>query len=452
MNKTNSTQSILVIDDEHDIRELLALALIRDGYEPLLANTAAEAKIFIESDRKIDCCLTDVRLPDGDGIDIVKLFKQHRPSEPIAVMTAYDSSQIAVEAMRAGAFDFLPKPIRQAKLTALLADCLKPKEDAQKSMDDFIGKTPVIDAIRNKMSKVSASHAPILIQGLSGTGKSLCANLIHKQSNRHKEPVITINCAALSNEKEAQSTFFGIKKTYENNSNNTHLGCVQLAENSTLILEDIDALPQSFQPKLLKALEEKHFTAVDSDNVIPFNTRLICTSKADMASLVNEGRFRQDLYYFINVINLELPKLRKRTEDIPLLCEHILQTKVKSKRPCSIDDNALKALSLYRFPGNVRELENVLSRAATLCQNYTIDVTSLELEKRHNDADMPQQNTGIIDVEQLDDIEGYMATIEKKLIEQTLESLRWNKSAVANKLGLTMRQLRYKLAKHNIDT
>lgn len=445
-----SRKKILVVDDEEDIRDLLKLSLNKLGLDTLVAGDVTEANKLVMSDAPIDFCLTDVRLPDGSGLEIVQQFKERRADTPIAVMTAFDSTDIAVEAMRAGAFDFLSKPIRHDKLKTMLENALSGSyPETLPPKDLLIGDSGAMLKLRSDIAKVARSLAPTLITGESGTGKELVARGIHQQSSRSSGPFIAVNCGAIPSEL-MESEFFGHVKGSFTGAVADKKGLFQAAEKGTLFLDEIADLPVHMQVKLLRVLQEKSVRPVGSDREIPTNVRIISATHKNLDDEVHNARFRQDLYYRINVIGLQIPALRERTDDLPALVDHIL-TGIGdiSEHPVDISPQALDALKKYRFPGNVRELENILQRAAALCENQLISPGDLGLDSTLSTAGMAA--SAAPDLAGIQDLESHLADIEKALLQQALSESNGKLADTASRLNLSMRQLRYKLSKYDLN-
>jgi two-component system response regulator PilR (NtrC family) len=447
-----SSHLALIVDDEPDIRELLELTLGRMNIDTRSAATLNEAREWLAQER-FDLCLTDMRLPDGNGIDLVRHIQQAQTSVPVAVITAYGSMDSAVEALKAGAFDFVSKPVDLQVLRNLVNSVLKlsddyPKRD-RRSRDILLGESDAMRSIRSTIEKLSRSQAPVYISGESGTGKELVARLIHDKGPRSDRPFVPVNCGAIPTEL-MESEFFGHRKGSFTGADSDKEGLFQVAEGGTLFLDEVAELPLHMQVKLLRAIQEKAVRPVGARQEIPTDVRLLSATHKDLGALVEEGQFRQDLYYRLNVIQLTVPPLRERSEDIPTLIEHCLKKlAATSDEPAySLGPQARDALCRYAFPGNVRELENILERAITLCEGNHIDVADLQL---------PDSATG---TPQLPDAElepgavpldTYMDKVEKEALLKALEQTRYNKTAAAKLLGITFRALRYRLKKLGLE-
>lgn len=443
-------EQILVIDDEQDIRNLLCISLERMGYIPMPAANCQEANELIRQ-HQFDLALTDIRLPDGNGMSLIPVFKQHQPNAPIAVMTAFDTTDIAVEAMKKGAFDFLPKPIRQQRLQALIEDAINQEQAFNHSEDNNLitGQAKSIIKLRKMILKVAQNQAPVLIHGESGTGKELVARSIHQQSHRCEKPFIAVNCGAIPSEL-MESEFFGHKKGSFTGANSDKEGLFQAAEGGTLFLDEVADLPINMQVKLLRAIQEKAVRPVGAQEESLTNVRILSATHKNLSFEVAQGHFRQDLYYRLNVIDLQVPALRERKEDIRSLSFALL--KALDANHISVDDNVVPMLESYDFPGNVRELENILHRALALCEENRISVEDINLPMPvTNSTEWQAETDNISSALNITDLEAHMATVEKAILEEVLEAESWNKSRAAQRLGLTQRQFRYKLTKHNFS-
>jgi two-component system, NtrC family, response regulator PilR len=440
-----SEKNILIVDDEKDIRELLVVSLKRLGYAAQVAEDVDSALRIIRSEQPVDFCLTDIRLPDGSGLEIVQQFREARPEAEIAVMTAYDSTDIAVDAMRVGAFDFLAKPIRLERLKTMLDNALvNPLQDNETDM--LIGKSAPMLQLKEYIHKVSRTLAPVLISGESGTGKELVARSIHSKSNRSAGPFIAVNCGAIPSEL-MESEFFGHVKGSFTGAVSDKEGLFKSAENGTLFLDEIADLPLLMQVKLLRAIQEKSIRPVGGQKEIATNVRILSATHRNLETEVQEGRFRQDLFYRLNVIGIEVPPLCERKEDIPRICISLLQRHNASEQNnISMTDEAIEELQQYPFPGNVRELENIIHRAAALCDDGEITDSDLNfIFETVKETDLTT------DYSSIRDLEGHLASVERDILMHVLEELNWNRKETAKRLGLSERQLRYKLVKYQLS-
>lgn len=440
----------LVVDDEPDIRELLEITLNRMQIQTRSAATLAEAKHWLAS-QAFDLCLTDMRLPDGDGLELVDYIQSQGLQLPVAVITAHGSMDVAIKAMKKGAFDFLSKPVDLAVLRQLVSHALqislnRVSEKDRRTRDLLLGESAPMRNIRSKIDKVARNQAPVYISGESGSGKELVARLIHQQSPRSEKAFIAINCGAIPHEL-MESEFFGHKKGSFTGAVSDKQGLFQAADGGTLFLDEVADLPLALQVKLLRAIQEKKIRPIGEQREIPVDVRLLSATHRDLAKMVQEGSFRQDLYYRINVIELNLPPLRARAADIPQLTEHLLQGLARANGIAMprLTDAALNALKNYYFPGNVRELENILERALALHEGGVIEVDDLNLP---TGLDLAAAED--FDAEKMS-LESYLEDIEKKALSSALEENRWNKTATAKYLGMSFRSLRYRLKKLGLE-
>ena len=444
----------LIVDDEPDIRELLELTLGRMNIETQAAADLGEARELL-TQHQFDLCLTDMKLPDGNGVELVEHIQTNYPKTPVAVITAHGNMEWAIRALKAGAFDFVSKPVDLQILRNLVSKALKVSESHprldRRSRDELLGNSPLMQKTRSTISKVARSQAPIYISGESGTGKELVARLIHSKGPRAKHPFVPVNCGAIPDEL-MESEFFGHKKGSFTGAVTDKEGLFQAAEGGTLFLDEVGDLPLHMQVKLLRAIQEKAVRPVGEANEKTVDVRILSATHKNLGQLVEEGKFRQDLYYRINVIQLPISSLRERTEDIPLLTEHSLHKlarQMEMEKPV-LGPDALDALCRYPFPGNVRELENILERAMTLCENNIIKAQDLHLPDQNTNIGkaslMPNpQDSGQIHLEE------HLGEIEKREILKALEEAKHNKTAAAKLLGLSFRALRYRLKKLGLE-
>jgi two-component system response regulator PilR (NtrC family) len=447
----------LIVDDEPDIRELLEITLLRMGIKTYSAADVASAKLLLEQ-QKFDLCLTDLRLPDGDGLELLDYMQQQQPNVPVAVISAHGNMDTAIKAMKKGAFDFISKPVDLVTLRQLISSALKlstPVSHTTQALSEalpvssLLGNCEIMVQLREKIEKLSRSQAPIHIKGESGSGKELVAKLIHQQGPRNDKPFIAVNCGAIPHEL-MESEFFGHKKGSFTGAVTDKKGLFQAADGGTLFLDEVADLPISLQVKLLRAIQEKKVRAVGTQQEIAIDVRLLSATHKDLAAMVKSGEFRQDLYYRINVIELVVPALRNRVEDIPQLARHLLAKLAHANQlvPPELSNEALTALKQYSFPGNVRELENILERALALYDGTTISKEDLNLPTHNSFANL--NTAGEYDSSQIS-LENYLEDIEKQAIYDALEENRWNKTATAKQLGLTFRSLRYRLKKLGLE-
>lgn len=452
---------VLIIDDEPDIRELLELTLTRMGNSSTPCETKAEALVALGNDN-FDLCLTDMNLPDGTGLEIVKHIQETQPELPIAVITAYGSMELAIESLKAGAFDFVSKPVELDRLRSLIQSALKVKEDipSQSQIQPhsrLTGSSEKMSQLRNTIIKLARSQAPVYIHGESGSGKELVANEIHAHGPRAEQPFIAVNCGAIPSEL-MESEFFGHKKGSFTGATADKEGLFMAANGGTLFLDEVADLPQSMQVKLLRAIQERAIKPIGEHSEVNIDVRILSATHKDLNSEVEAGRFRQDLFYRLSVIPLNVPSLRERKEDVPELVDLFMQRIAETwNTDVKMLTNAAKLeLQEYSFPGNVRELENILERTVTLTEGNTIDASELALPHTQNNESgkvatetksaaanniQTPSKTGLLD---------NLADNERNAIIAALEDNRWNRTAAAKQLGLTLRQLRYRLEKLDI--
>ncbi|CAA0109369.1 Regulatory protein AtoC [Zhongshania aliphaticivorans] len=454
-------QTVLIIDDEPDIRELLDITISRMGLNTIAVGNVSDAIQALEAHPDINLCLTDIKLPDGSGLEIVRYIQAASICTAVAVLTAYGSTEIAVEALKAGAFDFINKPVSVEQLRNLVKSALKlGRRDTQfdgSSNTRLLGETASIVTLREQIIKLSRSQAPVYISGESGSGKEVVARLIHANGPRSDAPFVPVNCGAIPSEL-VESEFFGHTKGSFTGAYDHKEGLFEAANGGTLFLDEVADLPLNMQVKLLRAIQEKAVRRIGSNQEIAVDVRILSATHRDLAQAVAAEHFRSDLFYRINVIEVHVPSLRDRSSDIPLLANFMLDKigREWELSPPKLSDMALTALCEYHFPGNVRELENIIERAATLCENNTIMPDDLSLPSSPQKT-KPKESTeeGITSSSHMDaakgDMESYLATIETQIISEALEANRWNKTESAKMLGVTFRQFRYKLKKYKLD-
>ncbi len=471
MNQKNA----LIVDDEPDIRELLEITLGRMDIGTLSAADVTSAKTML-MENEFDFCLTDMNLPDGNGIELVQYIQQEFPNLPVAMITAHGSMESAVEALKAGAFDFVSKPVNLELLRHLVDTALnlKPLEakgdETEIAPPTLLGEAQVMKNLRKQIMKLARSQAPIYISGESGSGKELVAKLLHEEGPHSDAPFIPVNCGAIPSEL-MESEFFGHTKGSFTGAVADKEGLFQAANGGTLFLDEVADLSLPMQVKLLRGIQEKAIRPIGGQKEIPVDVRILSATHKDLAMEVESGDFRQDLFYRINVIELKVPSLRERRDDIPALAADLLARiaeEYQIDKP-ELSNEAISSLQDYHFPGNVRELQNILERAITLCENEVITVADLDLtgigEYSNGEAKAPDPSTESDAIipdkdevaaasslpEDADSLESYLEDIEKNVIVETLEATRWNKTAAAKKLGITFRALRYKLKKLKLD-
>jgi len=440
----------LIIDDEPDLRELLSMTLGNMKIRCTEAANLSEAKQLLGRGR-YDLCLTDMRLPDGDGLDLVEWIQAHDARMPVAVITAHGNVDTAVEALKKGAFDFVSKPVELKRLRDIVRTALALKTPAVRdaeALTGLTGQSADMQRLRQQIAKVARSQAPVLISGESGSGKELAARAIHQLGPRNDAPFIAVNCGAVPTEL-MESEFFGHRKGSFTGALHDKPGLFQAAEGGTLFLDEIADLPLTMQVKLLRAIQEKAIRPVGHEREMAIDVRILSATHKHLPQEVSEGRFRQDLYYRINVIELTMPSLRQRRDDIPMLAQELLERVAREghQRAPRLTPAALERLAAYSFPGNVRELENILERAFTLSDGDRIDADDLQLGSRtgllapRHDSARPALAQRSIDE--------YLAHIERQVIEDALMEAG-NDTAAAASLGISIRQLRYKLKKLGI--
>lgn len=466
-----SNKRVLIIDDEPDIRELLEITLGRMQLETdSVANIAQAKQLLLQ--RNFDLCLTDMHLTDGRGLELVEFIQQQFPGLPVAVITAHGSIDTAIESMKAGAFDFISKPVDLTILRKLVNTAIQSSQlpaATKIPVESFIiGQSKAIQDLIRSIQKLARSQAPIYISGESGSGKELVARSIHELGPRANKPFIAVNCGAIPREL-MESEFFGHKKGSFTGAHQDKLGLFQAAEGGTLFFDEVADLPLDMQVKLLRAIQEKSVRPVGAAEEMTIDTRILCATHKSLDVEVKEGRFRQDLFYRLNVIQLSVPPLRQRREDIPLLTDYLLKKIAKEMQlPAPrVSERALAALDCYGFPGNVRELENILERAFTLCENDLIDEDDLQLQtgtsldsQEQTPTNRTTPGTQHDNKTRLDyparcaeypSLDEYLSDVEKEILCHALEQVRWNKTLAAKNLGITFRSLRYRLQKLGLD-
>ncbi len=447
---------ILIVDDEPDIRELLEITIGRMGLKTAAADSVASALALLHN-REFSLCLTDMQLPDGSGMDVIAHIQQTTPQVPVAMITAFGNIETAIGALKAGAFDFITKPIDLERLRNLIQSSLRLEEQSEPvgygDAVQLIGNTSVIKELRKQISKMARSQAPIYISGESGSGKEVVARLIHANGPRASRPFVPVNCGAIPTEL-MESEFFGHVKGSFTGAHEDKKGLFEAAHGGTLFLDEVADLPLAMQVKLLRAIQEKSVRKVGSNQEVSVDVRLLSATHKDLKREMEENRFRGDLFYRINVIEIHVPSLRERKPDIAPLAEHILRQLAlewQLAKP-QLSEEAVTLLHSYDFPGNVRELENILERAYTLCEGDCIGVDDLKLPQSHSTV-IPT-STGEskgADFAEFDSLEAYLEHIEKGIVVRALEQHRWNRTAAAKALGMSFRQLRYRLQKLGLD-
>ncbi|HEY1726472.1 MAG TPA: sigma-54 dependent transcriptional regulator [Steroidobacteraceae bacterium] len=465
--KSATSPLVLIVDDEPDLIELVSLTLSRMNLATDSAADLASARVKL-NERSYDLCLTDMRLPDGDGLDLVAWIQEVHPDVPVAVITAHGNVESAVRALKLGAFDFVSKPLDLGVLRKLVAKAIKlaDRRDtasaASAQSPRLLGHSTAMSALRDLVARVARSQAPVHITGESGTGKELVARLIHDSGARADAPFVPVNCGAIPSEL-MESELFGHKRGSFTGAIADNRGLVQSAEGGTLFLDEVADLPLHMQVKLLRLIQEKTVRPIGEQREVPVDVRVLSATHKNLAALVAQGRFREDLYYRINVIELRVPALREHAEDIPELADAMLQrlsTRVGLQAPTATHA-ARAALQRYAFPGNVRELENILERAIALSVSGMIDVADLQLRATAPAAVAAGADT---DGSALGAAEGgapasaggtalgdRLENMERAAIVKALEQTRYNKTAAAKLLGMSFRALRYRVKKLGIE-
>jgi len=457
----------LIVDDEADIRELIEMTLLTMQVRCFPAETLHQAETLLKQ-QEFSFCITDMRLPDGNGLDLVARMQKRYPNLPVAVITAHGNVESAVEALKLGAFDFVSKPFELSVLRNLVSTALKIARSTSPDTEPQVilhGQSTAMESVRTLIHKLARSQAPVVITGQSGTGKELAARLIHASGPRADKSFVPVNCGAIP-ENLMESEFFGYKKGSFTGATQDKAGLFQAAHGGTLFLDEVADLPQHMQVKLLRAIQERAVRPVGAPAEVPVDVRILSATHKDLGRLIETGEFRQDLYYRLNVIELRMPSLRERPVDISELAGHILERLGQEHGLPTVElaPEALKALQRYAFPGNIRELENILERAFTLCEGKIIapgdlllpdtpvpaapsgaSASSQATPLRPDDDDRPSQRPGN------NDLESYLEKLERKAIMKALEATRYNKTAAAEKLGISFRALRYRLKKLGLD-
>ncbi|MBU6483295.1 MAG: sigma-54-dependent Fis family transcriptional regulator [Betaproteobacteria bacterium] len=441
--RTRGQPRVLVVDDEPDLLELLELTLSRMGLDTIRAESVGEAQRLLDSG-PFDLCLTDWNLPDGEGLRVVEHITQKALDVPVAVITAFGSAENAVAALKAGAFDYLAKPVALEQLRALVKQALKVPEKPQPGNNyQLLGDSPAMQQVRGMIDRLARSQAPVYINGESGSGKELAARMIHLKGPRAELPFIAVNCGAIP-ENLMESEFFGYKKGAFTGAETDRDGFFHAANGGTLFLDEVADLPLAMQVKLLRAIQEKKVRKVGSTGEEPVDTRIISATHKNLSALVDSGDFRQDLYYRLHVIELSMPSLRDMREDIPLIADAIL-TRLARGSAAALEAEAVVALERYPFPGNVRELENILERGLSLAadpQRITAEDLHLTPVAEETDAPVPAGEKW--------PLQDYLDRVERAAINEALEKTRYNRTAAAKLLGITFRAMRYRMERLGI--
>lgn len=449
MSKRKTVPTVLVVDDEPDLAELVELTLLKMGLEVVVAHSLAAAFAALEQ-RSFDLCLTDMRLSDGDGLQLIRHIQSRNLDLPTAVITAFGSLDNAVEVLKAGAFDYLAKPVALAQLRTLVKSALDLERSplpASSAESRFYGNSPAITQVRELIQRLARSQAPVYITGESGSGKERAARMIHEQSNRAAAPFVPVNCGAIP-ENLMESEFFGYRKGAFTGADSEREGFFQAAQGGTLFLDEVADLPLAMQVKLLRVIQEKKVRKLGNASEDAVDVRIICATHQNLARCVEEGRFRQDLYYRLNVIELKMPALREMREDIATIAQHLLQRLAQANAitPPQLADDAIGALTGYNFPGNVRELENILERALALSDGQLLHAGDLQLQRLESSDELHAEvsGSGL-------PLQEYLDRVEKQAILEALDKTRFNRTAAARLLGVTFRSLRYRMERLGIN-
>ena len=449
----------LIVDDEPDIRELLEITLGRMGIETASAADLGQAYAHLKDSPAFQLCLTDMRLPDGNGIELVEHIQAEHPELPVAMITAHGNVDSAIRALKAGAFDFISKPVALEKLRSLVNAALELdgiEGGSGGAPDDLIGSTQAMELLRKQIDKLARSQAPVHIHGESGSGKEVVARSIHGLGPRAAGPFVAVNCGAIPSEL-IESELFGHLKGSFTGASRDKLGLFQAAEGGTLFLDEVADLPLPMQVKLLRAIQEKKVRPVGASDEVATDVRLLSATHKSLADEVESGRFREDLYFRIDVIELNVPSLRERVDDIPALASALLariseRNQIESP---ALSDAALEAMAAYAFPGNVRELENMLERACALCDGESISAEDLRIGSVARPTAVLEEAPRVSGSHGLDDVagdlDGFLEDIERGILSEALEQHRWNRTETAQALGISFRSLRYRMKKLALD-
>ena len=444
-----SLKSILIIDDEPDILDIISLTIERLNLKALTAGNCSEAFSLLKH-KKVDLCLTDMNLPDGSGLDIIKYITEELPTLPVAVFTAHGNVDLAVKSLQLGAFDFVSKPVRSADLKKLIENGLNTSQRStavqgkNQTAKTLLGESDVIIKIRGLIEKVSKSQAPVYISGPSGSGKELVARLVHEHGARHSKPFVAVNCGAIPSEL-MESEFFGHIKGSFTGAHADKDGLFVSANGGTLFLDEVADLPLAMQVKLLRVIQEKSVRPIGSNQEQKTDVRILSATHKNLEKLVAEEEFREDLFYRLNVIPINIAPLNERRTDIPLLITHFLK-RISPDDPVTLANESIEALKTYEFPGNVRELENILERACALAEGQVIQLEDLNLRtpirKNSDEANFTPGE---------EPIESYLERTEKQALQMAMRRCNGRKTDAAKLLGMSFRSFRYKLTKYGIE-
>ncbi len=443
-------RQVLVVDDEPDIRELLELTLAKMGLGVVAVGSIAEAREQLQHAR-FDLCLTDMRLPDGEGLDLVRHIGSLVSDLPVAVITAHGSAENAVAALKAGAFDYVSKPVGLEQLRALVKSALSLPHQAGEPARDLplLGGSAPLREVRELIGKLARTQAPVYITGESGSGKELAARMIHGEGARRERLFVPVNCGAIP-ENLMESEFFGYKKGAFTGAEQDRDGFFQAAHGGTLFLDEVADLPLAMQVKLLRAIQEKRVRKVGATQEDPVDVRVISATHQDLSQLVEAAKFRQDLFYRLNVIELKMPPLRDCREDVPLIAASILERLARQSGTgagaARLSPTALEELAQYDFPGNIRELENILERATALSGGSEIGPEDLRLKPAPTDEAGARPAEGALGAP----LPEYLDRLEREAILEALARTNFNRTAAAKLLGVTFRTLRYRMQRLGI--
>jgi two-component system, NtrC family, response regulator PilR len=451
---------VLVVDDEAGLREMLGMLLNRAGYQVAIANGYREAAKSLDELAPFDLVVTDLAMPDGTGIEVLNRAKKRDSSTEVVVITAYATTENAVRAMREGAYDYIEKPFKNEAFLAVVEKALEKRAIVHENLalrervqqgfraGNLIGKSAAMRRVMDLVKRVASAPASVLITGDSGTGKELVARALHGEGDRASAPFVAINCAAMP-EQLLESELFGHEKGAFTGATSAKEGLFRAADNGTLFLDEVGELPLSLQVKLLRVLQERTVRSVGGEKEHSIDVRIVAATNRDIEAAVSSGKFRQDLFYRLNVIRIALPPLRERPEDIPLLAEHFLHKhSALQRKRLMFAPEALRWISNQKFLGNVRELENLVERAVTLASGPVIELSDLPYEDKANQSPLTEvaaiPDAGI-------NLDAYLADIEKRILLASLEKAAGVRKRAAKLVGMSFRSFRYRLAKYGFD-
>ena len=439
--KKSTVPYVLLVDDEQDILELLEMTLLKMGLQVDKASNVKQALAKL-AEQSYDLCLTDMRMPDGDGLQIVQYISLHNLDVPVAVITAHGNMENAITVLKAGAFDYLSKPVALDQLRSLIKSALSLPQAAPGGDKVLLGHSPAMQKVRDLIERVARSQAPVHISGESGSGKELAARLIVARGARHDQAMIAVNCGAIP-ENLMESEFFGYKKGAFTGAEKDREGFFQAANGGTLFLDEVADLPLAMQVKLLRVIQEKQVRKVGATNEEPIDVRIISATHNNLNERVKQGKFRQDLYYRLNVIPINMPPLRELREDVREIAQRTLD-RLRGNSAVAFSEPALRMLCAYAFPGNVRELENIIERALALCLDGVITEHDLQLSPVDSEPTTSSLPGGKYSLTE------YLDQVERQALLAALEQTRFNRTAAAKLLGLTFRTMRYRMERLGI--